>query len=52
MSWYEGVALEGLSKDSRVGEPVEKVIAEDYSLTICTEVAKKSITGAKGNAQS
>ena len=52
VSWYEGVALEGLSKDSKVGAAVEKIIAEDYSLTICTKGAEKSIRGAKDNAQS
>lgn len=52
LSWYEGVALEGLSKDSKVGPEVEKLIAEDYSITICTKEAEKSIRGAKTNAQS
>jgi hypothetical protein len=52
LSWYEGVALEGLSKDSKVGAAVEKIIAEDYSLTVCTKEAEKSIRGAKANAQS
>ena len=51
MSWYEGVALEGLSKDSKVSEAVEKIIVEDYSLTVCTEKAKNSIIGMKSNAQ-
>jgi len=52
LSWYEGVALEGLSKDSKVGAGVEKLIVEDYSLTVCTKEAEKSIRGAKTNAQS
>ena len=52
LSWYEGVALEGLSKDSKVGAPVEKIVAEDYSLTVCTDKAEKSIRGAKTNGQS
>lgn len=51
LSWYEGVALEGLSKDSKVGAEVEKLIAEDYSITVCTKEAEKSIRGAKANAQ-
>lgn len=51
LSWYEGVALEGLSKDSKVGAEVEKLIAEDYSITVCTKEAEKSIRGAKTNAQ-
>jgi hypothetical protein len=51
LSWYEGVAIEGLSSDSKVGAPVEKILAEDYSLTICTDKAEKSIRGAKTNEQ-
>jgi len=52
LSWYEGVALEGLSEDSRIGAEVEKVIIEDYSLTVCTDKAEKSIRSAKANEQS
>lgn len=52
LSWYEGVALEGLSKDSKVGAAVTKLIVEDYSITVCTKDAEKSIRGAKDNAQS
>lgn len=52
LSWYEGVALEGLSKDSKVGPEVTKLIVEDYSITVCTKEAEKSIRGAKTNAQS
>ena len=52
LSWYEGVALEGLSKDSKVGPEVTKLIIEDYSITVCTKEAEKSIRGAKTNAQS
>lgn len=51
VSWYEGVAMYGISSDSRIGCPVEKVIIEDYSLTICTDVAEKSIREAKNNEQ-
>ena len=51
-SWYEGVALEGLSDNSKTGDIVEKVIIEDYSLTICTDKAKKSILEATTNEQS
>ena len=51
LSWYEGVALEGLSKDSKVGAEVTKLIVEDYSITVCTKDAEKSIRGAKTNAQ-
>ena len=39
VSWYEGVA-------------VEKNLAEDYSLTICSKKAEKSIRGADDHAQS
>lgn len=52
VSWYEGVAIEGLSKDSKVGAAVEKIIVEDYSLTVCTASAEKSIRGAEEHAQS
>jgi hypothetical protein len=52
-SWYEGVALTGLSDDSKVSGAVPaKVIVEDYSLTVCTDVACNSIEGAKTHAQS
>ena len=51
LSWYEGVALEGLSSDSKVGAAVTKLIIEDYSLTICSPKAEISIRGAKANAQ-
>ena len=51
VSWYEGVALSGISSDSKVGTAVEKVIIEDYSLTICTEVAEESIKGTADNEQ-
>lgn len=52
MSWYEGVALSGLSLDSKTSPAVEeKMIIEDYSITTCTEEAKKSIQEHKPNAQ-
>ena len=51
-SWYEGVANSGLSDDSKVsGVVVQKVIVEDYSVTVCTEEAKQSIEAAVANAQ-
>lgn len=43
LAWYEGVATSGLSSDSKISAPTEKVIIEDYSLTICTEEAKTNI---------
>jgi len=50
LSWYEGVAVSGLGEKSIVsGEVEEKVIIEDYSLTICTEIAKNSIMEFKAN---
>jgi len=52
LSWYEGVALEGLSSDSKIGAPVEKIISEDYSLTVCTDAGESSIRGAVTNEQS
>ena len=52
-SWYEGVANTGLSSDSKVsGAVAQKAIIEDYSVTICTDVARKSIEGAPAHAQS
>jgi len=51
ISWYEGVAISGISKDSKTGPAVEKVIIEDYSLTLCTESARLSIISAKTNEQ-
>jgi hypothetical protein len=53
MSWYEGVATSGLGDGSRVSNTVsQKVICEDYSLTICTNEAEESIRGAESNEQS
>ena len=51
-AWYEGVALSGLSDDSKASSPVEKVIVEDYSITICTDEAEKSIRDHKTTEQS
>ena len=51
LSWYEGVALSGLSSDSRVGAPAKKLICEDYSLTICSDASESSIRGATTNEQ-
>ena len=52
ISWYEGVAVSGISTDSKVGEPVNKIISEDYSLTLCSESSESSIRAAKTNEQS
>lgn len=51
ISWYEGVAISGISEDSKIGAAVEKAIIENYSLTVCTELAKLSIISAKTNEQ-
>lgn len=51
VSWYEGVALSGLSNDSKISNETTKVIIEDYSLTICSEVAIESIKSKVSNEQ-
>lgn len=53
LSWYEGVANSGISKDSKVSCTVtRKIIIEDYSMTeFKTDDAYKSIMEAKPNAQ-
>lgn len=44
-AWYEGVANSGLDEGCRVSAPVtRKFIIEDYSITTCTDDAKKSIS--------
>jgi hypothetical protein len=49
-SWYEGVALYGLSDNSKISvKAPEKTIIEDYSLTLCTPEARKSIEGFKAH---
>lgn len=51
-AWYEGVALSGLSEDSKISAAVEeKVIVEDYSLTLCSTDAKTSISNHKSHEQ-
>lgn len=53
LAWYEGVAISGLSLDSKISCAVaEKVIAEDWSATICSNTAEASIRGAKTHGQS
>jgi len=51
ISWYEGVSNSGLSNDSKVSTPREKLIVENYSLTVCTADAEKSIRNAKDYEQ-
>ena len=51
-AWYEGVANSGLRSDSKISAAVvEKVIVENYSITVCTLDAQKSIQGFKAHAQ-
>ena len=50
LSWYEGVAKTGLASESKISGTVDsKVIVEEYSITICSESAKKSIEGFAPN---
>lgn len=42
--WYEGVANSGVSDDSKLSPMVDKkVIVEDYSVTLCSGLARLSI---------
>lgn len=51
-AWYEGVAISGLSEDSKIScEVPMKAIIEDYSVTICTTEAENSIRNHKTHAQ-
>jgi hypothetical protein len=53
LSWYEGVAISGLSSDSKISCAVPiKVIIEDYSITLCTDLACESIKAHKPHVQS
>lgn len=52
MTWYEGVAVSGLSEDCKVSvETEEKAIIEEYSMTLCSDVAIESIREYKSYAQ-
>lgn len=52
LSWYEGVAETGLDDNSKVSGTVkQKIIIEDYSMTLCTNEAFKSIMELTPNAQ-
>lgn len=52
LSWYEGVAVTGLSEDSKVSGTVSvKIIIEDYSMTECSLGAFESIMEKTPNAQ-
>lgn len=51
-SWYEGVALYGVSANSKVSSTVSrKFIVEDYSIVECTEDAFESIMEKTPHAQ-
>ena len=53
LSWYEGVAMSGLSSDSKISGVVDrKVVIEDYSMTLIDQVIYESICEVKANAQS
>jgi len=44
LAWYEGVAVSGVSSDSKVSGTVPtKVIIENYSMTVCANAAHKII---------
>lgn len=51
VSWYEGVAVSGLGEGCKVGVAREKLIAENYSLTVCSDEAKKSIHSCANHEQ-
>ena len=49
-SWYEGVAVSGLSEDSKISCKVDKkIIIENYSITLCSDESKRSIEGFKSH---
>ena len=46
-SWYEAIANSGIAPESKLSEAVDKkLISEDYSLTLCTDEAAKTIKEA------
>jgi len=45
--WYEGVALSGLGAESQISVESEKLISEDYSITVCSAAAEENIRGFK-----
>ena len=48
LAWYEGVAVSGISSDSKVSGTVDsKIIIEDYSMTECADDAFKTIMECK-----
>ena len=52
LSWYEGVAMSGISDTSKVSGTVDrKIIIEDYSMTEVTDDAFDTIMELTPNAQ-
>lgn len=52
LSWYEGVAMTGISNTSKVSGTVKtKVIIEKYSMTLCTNEAYQSVLNLTPNEQ-
>jgi len=45
--WYEGVAKSGLGEGSKTSIESEKLIVEDYSITVCSGVSEENIRGFK-----
>ncbi len=46
-AWYEAIANSGISYDSKISEAVDqKLIVENYSLTLCSAEAEKSLRWA------
>jgi len=54
LSWYEGVAMSGLSENSKVSGTVstKTIISNNYSMTATTEEIYKSVLGCVPNVQS
>lgn len=52
-SWFEGVAVSGLSENSKISgkTPAKAIISPEYSLTLCTKTARDSIEAKPTNAQ-
>ena len=51
-SWYEGVANHGLATGCKISAPVAiKIIVEGYSITPCTDKARRSIMEYESHAQ-
>lgn len=52
LAWYEGVSQSGLADNCVVSCKTLKIIVEDYSLTVCTDQARKSIEEFKTHESS